>query len=169
MRQWFVIYTHPREEHIAEENLARQGYVTYWPRYKKRVSHARKVQEITASLFPRYLFTAFDPNTTGWRNIRSTRGVVDLVRNGYEPTAVNTRLIEQMQAREDEAGCVVLGRQVELVKGQRLTLKGDAFKGQELIFETMKDADRVIALLTLLGREFKVEIPLTSITPASVA
>jgi transcriptional antiterminator RfaH len=169
MRQWFVVYTHPREEHIAEENLARQGYVTYLPRYKKRVSHARKVQEVMASLFPRYLFVAFDPAETGWRTIRSTRGVVDLVRHGNDPTPVSTRLIEDMREREDDAGCVVLGRQVELVKGQRITLKGDAFKGHDLIFETMKDADRVVALLTMLGREFKVEVPIASIAPAGIA
>ena len=169
MRFWYVVYTHPREEQIANEHLARQGYATYWPRYSKRVSHARKVQEITASLFPRYLFAAFDPATTGWRTIRSTRGVVDLVRNGFDPTPVSSRLIEDMRAREDAAGCVVLGRQVELVKGQRLTLKGDAFKGHDLIFETMRDSERVVALLTMLGREFKVEVPLASVTPASVA
>lgn len=166
---WYVVYTHPREEHIADENLARQGFVTYWPRYRKRVNHARSVKEVAASLFPRYLFAAFDPTATGWRTIRSTRGVIDLVRNGFEPTPVSPRLIEEMRAREDQAGCVVLGRQVQLVKGQSITLKGDAFKGHNLIFETMKDAERVVALFTLLGREFKVEVPLGSISPAGLA
>lgn len=169
MRFWYVVYTHPREEQVAAENLDRQGYVTYWPRYRRRVSHARKVQEITSSLFPRYLFVSFDPTATGWRSIRSTRGVVDLVRNGFEPTRVSSQLIEQMRTREDGEGCVVLGRQIELTKGQRITLKGDAFKGHDLIFETMKDADRVVVLLTMLGREFKVEVPLSSVAPAGIA
>jgi transcriptional antiterminator RfaH len=169
MRSWYVVYTHPREEQVAEENLARQGYVTYWPRYRRRVSHARKVQEVRSSLFPRYLFAAFDPVTTGWRAIRSTRGVIDIIRNGHEPTEVPASLIEQIRRREDEAGCVVLGRQVALIKGQRIALKGDAFKGHELIFETMKDSERVVALLSMLGREFKVEIPIASIQPAGMA
>ena len=78
MLSWFVVYTHPREEALAQENLARQGFETYWPRYRKRSSHARQVQEVAASLFPRYLFAAFDMSETGWRTIRSTRGVVDL-------------------------------------------------------------------------------------------
>ena len=116
MALWYVVYTHPREEHVAEENLTRQGFAAYWPRYRKRVSHARRVQDVTTSLFPRYLFVAFDPTTTGWRTIRSTRGVVDLVRNGFEPTSVSAQLIDEMREREDERGCVVLGRQVELIK-----------------------------------------------------
>ena len=40
MRSWYVVYTHPREEALAEENLKRQGFEVYWPRYKKRASHA---------------------------------------------------------------------------------------------------------------------------------
>lgn len=166
---WYAVYTHPREEHIADENLCRQGFTTYWPRYRRRVSHARKVRDVMMSLFPRYLFVAFDPATIGWRSIRSTRGVVDLIRNGHEPIPVGTRLIEDMRQREDANGCIVLGRQVELAKGQPITIRGDAFKGHELIFESMKDNDRVIALLSLLGREFRVELPLDSVTPARVA
>jgi transcriptional antiterminator RfaH len=167
MQSWFVVYTHPREEAVAEENLARQGFTTYWPRYAKRVSHARKVQEVAASLFPRYLFVAFDPAVHGWRSIRSTRGVVDLVRHGNEPTRVCDGLIEAIRAREDERGTVVLGRQIELEKGQRFRLKGGAFDAHELIFDARKDSERVVALLTLLGREFTVEIPVAQILPAA--
>lgn len=169
MQAWFVVYTQPREEHVAEENLARQGYLAYWPRYKKRVSHARRVREVSASLFPRYLFVSFDPATTGWRNIRSTRGCIDVIRNGFEPTRVPDQLIAEIRAREDDGGCVVLGRQIEFVKGQRIRLKGDAFQDHELIFETMKDDERVVALMSLLGREFKVELPVANIAPTSLA
>ncbi len=166
MDRWFVVYTHPREEAVAEENLVRQGFETYWPRYRRRVSHAGKVREVAASLFPRYLFAAFDASETGWRTIRSTRGVVDLVRHGFEPVAVPARSIDEIRAREDEDGQVVLGRQIELHKGQRIKLKGDAFKGHELIFEAKKDSERVVALLNLLGREFEVSIPVAQIVPA---
>lgn len=167
MQSWFVVYTHPREEAVAEVNLAQQGFTTYWPRYARRVSHARKVQEASASLFPRYLFVAFDPSVHGWRAIRSTRGVVDLVRNGHEPTPVPPALIEAIRAREDERGTIVLGRQIELEKGQRFRLKGGAFDAHELIFEARRDSERVVALLTLLGREFKVEVPVAQILPAA--
>ncbi|MGQ0671783.1 MAG: transcriptional activator RfaH [Hyphomicrobium sp.] len=167
MQFWFVIYTHPREEAVAEENLRRQGFVTYWPRYRRRSSHARKIRDVPAALFPRYLFATFDRRETGWRSIRSTRGVADLVRNGHDPVPVPLRFIEEIRAREDADGYVVLAHQVELYKGQRIRLQSEAFRSHDLFFEAKKDSDRVVALLRLLGREFEVELPVGSIVPAA--
>lgn len=153
MKQWHVVYTHPREEAVAAEQLGRQEFEVYWPVYRKTVSHARRRVERAASLFPRYLFVAFDPCSTGWRTIRSTRGVVDLIRNGFDPIAVPESLVTAIRAREDTEGRVVLGRQINLVKGQRFKLNDPAFEGQELIFDCQKDADRVVALMSLLNGE----------------
>lgn len=168
MDQWYVIYTRPREETIAEENLIRQGFQTYWPRYRRRSSHARKVQEVAASLFPRYLFARFSLKDAGWRVIRSTRGVAGLVSQGFDPTPIPAHFIEDIRSREDEGGFVVLGRQIEFQKGQKIQLAADAFKGLEIIFEAQKDSERVVALLGLLGREFKVSIPVSQVVPAGV-
>ena len=168
MDQWYVVYTRPREEQVAEENLIRQGFETYWPRYRKRTTHARKMQEATASLFPRYLFARFSLADSGWRVIRSTRGVAGLVSQGFDPTPIPARLIADIRNREDERGFVVLGRQIELQKGQRIQLASDAFKGLDVIFEAQKDSERVVALLGLLGREFKVSIPMSQVLPAGV-
>ena len=167
MDQWYVIYTRPREEAVAEENLVRQGFQTYWPRYRKRSSHARRVQDVTASLFPRYLFARFDLATAGWRVIRSTRGVAGLVSQGFDPTPVSERLVNDIQAREDKEGFVVLGRQIEFQKGQRIQLASEAFRGLDIVFEAKKDSERVVALLGLLGRQFEVAIPVSQVVPAS--
>jgi transcriptional antiterminator RfaH len=168
MDQWYVVYTRPREEHVAEENLVRQGFETYWPRFRKRSAHARRVQEVTASLFPRYLFSRFSLEDAGWRVIRSTRGVAGLVSQGFDPTPISEQLIDDIRSREDDKGYVVLGRQIELQKGQRIQLASEAFKGLEVVFEAKKDSDRVVALLGLLGREFKVSIPVSQVVPAAL-
>jgi transcriptional antiterminator RfaH len=168
MEKWYVIYTRPREEQVAEENLMRQGFETYWPRYRKRLTHARKVQEVPASLFPRYLFARFSLADAAWRVIRSTRGVAGLVSQGVDPTPVSQRLIDDIRSRENSEGYVVLGRQIELQKGQRIQLASDAFKGVDVIFEAAKDSERVVALLGLLGREFRVCIPVNQVIPAAL-
>lgn len=165
MDAWYVVYTRPREEAIAQENLERQGFATYWPRYRKRTSHARRIMEIPAALFPRYLFARLDLCQSGWRTVRSTRGVVGLVTQGTEPAAVSASLLAGIRAREDENGFVVLGRQIELKRGQRVQLAGDAFKGHDLIFEARKDSERVVVLLGLLGRHFEVAVPLREVMP----
>lgn len=165
MSDWYAVYSRPREEAIAEENLKRQGFQTYWPRYRKRVSHARKVQDVTASLFPRYLFVKPPAGNSELRAVRSTRGVAGLVCHGLEPTTVAEQLVEEIRAREDDQGFVVLGRQIELRRGQRIQLASGALKGLDIVFEAQKDNERVVALLGLLGREFKVAVPLRDVVP----
>jgi len=165
MLNWYAVYTQPSRENMAAMNLVRQGFEVYWPRYLRKVRHARRIQERLSSLFPRYLFVAFDHKTPKWRAIRSTRGVVDLVRNGLDPVPVSKELITGIRAREDDSGCVLLGRQLSLKKGQRFKLRDPAFAGQELIFDCQKDSDRVVALLSLMGREFSVEVAVSQIMP----
>ena len=36
MKQWFVVQTKPKQESVAEVNLKRQGYETYYPRVRKK-------------------------------------------------------------------------------------------------------------------------------------
>lgn len=165
MLSWYVVYTHPREEKLAVENLERQGFSTYWPRFRKQVTHARKVHEAVASLFPRYMFVRFDKTVPGWRTIASTRGVVGLVKNGNEPIGVPERMIGDIRAREDGDGFVVLGRQLTLEKGCRIQIKNPAFAGCDVFFEEKRDSERVVALLKLLGREVAVQVPISSIAP----
>src|SRR5262249_2851497 len=79
--RWFVAHTHPHAEGKATAHLNRQGFEIYFPRYLKRRRHARRIESITAPLFPRYLFVAIDVNVQRWRSIYSTVGVSRLVCN----------------------------------------------------------------------------------------
>src|SRR5262249_21000931 len=112
MSNWYAVYTQPQSEQLASEHLARQGFEVFFPRYLKRRSHARHVEKVPAPLFPRYLFVSFDAEVAGWRVIRSTRGVIDLVRNGIDPVAVSSEIIEEIRRRSDEHGFVVLAQRL---------------------------------------------------------
>ena len=166
MRRWYAAYTQPRNEALASEHLARQGFGIYLPRYLKRRSHARRVDVVPAPLFPRYLFIEFSVGDGGWRGIRSTRGVIDLVRNGRDPVPVADSIIEQIKRREDEQGMVVLGRFLDLKPGTRIRIETGPFADYEAIFESRRDDDRVMALLSLLGRKVVVNIPVRALTIA---
>ena len=56
MKQWFVIYSKPSQERIAEGNLQAQGFETYLPRLAQRKTHARRSSVVTVPMFPRYFF-----------------------------------------------------------------------------------------------------------------
>src|SRR6185437_1454428 len=79
---WYAVYTQPHAEPKALDHLLRQGYSAYLPRYRAKVSHARRRQIVLRPLFPRYLFVAVDRATMPWRPILSTVGVTDIVRTG---------------------------------------------------------------------------------------
>lgn len=166
MKQWFAVYTHPRGEAVAEENLLRQGFEVFFPRYLKRRSHARRVETVPAPLFPRYVFMAFNPAEAGWRVVRSTRGVVDLVRNRHDPAPVPDAIIEEIRKRQDEAGFVVLARHIKFGRGDKIRIETGPFASYEAIFETMRDNERVVALLSLLGRQVVVNVPVEAVSPA---
>ena len=75
MKRWYVIYTKPRGERIAEENLQGQGYETYLPRSDPPHERACKRVAAPEPLFPRYLFIHLDVERENPSPIRSTFGV----------------------------------------------------------------------------------------------
>ena len=87
--RWYVAQTHPHAETKAAGHLMRQGFAVYLPRHLKRRRHARRVENVPAPLFPRYLFIAVDMATQRWRSIHSTIGVTRMVCNGDLPAAVS--------------------------------------------------------------------------------
>jgi len=166
MSQWYAIYTQPRSETLARDHLARQGFEVFLPLYQKRRSHARRVDIVSAPLFPRYMFVSFNAGEASWRVIRSTRGVVDLVRIGLDPVRISDSIIEEIRRRRDEQGFVILAKHLNLKRGARIRIDTGPFVDYEAIFESQRDEERVVALLSLLGREVVVELPIRAIVPA---
>jgi len=161
--RWYVAHTHPRAEQQAMSHLIRQGFAVYLPRFIKRRRHARRVEQVAAPLFPRYLFVRFDPAKARWRAIRSTVGVQDLVCHGESPATVPDGVIDEIRAREDESGLVHLGRLMPLKPGQKVRIVAGALCEQIGLFERMDERERVFVLLDLLGRRVRVRVPLDSV------
>ncbi|MBM3527066.1 MAG: transcriptional activator RfaH [Alphaproteobacteria bacterium] len=166
MKLWYAVHTHPREEAQACAHLKRQGFEPFLPCYLKRRSHARKVDLVPAPLFPRYLFVQLEIENPMWRVIRSTRGVVDLVRAGVDPVPVPDEAIEEIKRRRDAEGFVVLARGLGLKPGSPIRIDIGAFAGMEAIFQAERDEDRVVALLSMLGRQVVVQVPIHAVVPA---
>jgi transcriptional antiterminator RfaH len=90
--KWYVAHTHAHAEAKAL-NLRRHGYAVFFPRYRKRRRHARRIEIVSAPLFPRYVFVLVDRATQRWRAIGSTFGVAHLVWHGDEPAVVPDKVI----------------------------------------------------------------------------
>ena len=164
-QRWYVVQTHAHAENKAAVHLQRQGFEIYLPRYRKRRRHARRVETVTAPLFPRYLFVGVDMATQRWRSIQSTFGVLRLVCNGDEPAAVTDLVVNALRGREDQEGFVELARR-RLAPGTRVQITDGAFASCLGLLEGMRDDERVTVLLDLLGRKVRVLIDELSLTAA---
>jgi transcriptional antiterminator RfaH len=153
---WFVAHTHPHAEAKATAHLNRQGFEIYFPRYLKRRRHARRIETVSAPLFPRYLFVAIDLNMQRWRSIFSTVGVSRLVCNGDAPTSVPNGIVEALKNREDASGFIRLDLRPRFRAGDKVRVLDGAFSSYLGLFEGMAERERIAILLDLLGRKVRV-------------
>jgi transcriptional antiterminator RfaH len=154
--RWYLVQTQVNGEAKAAQNLLRQGYDIYLPRYLKRRRHARKVDFTARPLFPRYMFVAIDMATQRWRSIQSTFGVSHLVTNGADPAIVPESVIHALKAREDEKGFVRIDSKPAFAPGDKVRVLAGALMDSAGLFSGLTDHDRVSILLDMLGRKVRV-------------
>lgn len=167
MIRWYVVHTKPRGEETALFHLRRQAFEAYLPRHLKKRSHARRIDWVPCPLFPNYLFVAMDTDQTRWRSIRGTIGVNGLVSHGDHPAPVPEGIVEAIRAQENENGFVDFHRDGAFKEGERVEIADGPFAEASGIFECVDSKDRVIVLLSLLGREVRTRVPLDWVQAAA--
>src|SRR3546814_9257678 len=163
MKRWCVVSTHPVAERMAEGQLGRQGCTTYLPRRMKERRHARRCERVTAPLFPRYLFVELDLGAQRWRAVNGTFGVSYLVAMGERPAPVPSGIVEAIRAREDEHGLVEVPAESPFRRGETVRITGGALSDQTGLFEAMDDRQRIVVLLSMLGRDLRVRVPAATV------
>ena len=165
-QRWYVVQSQPNAEAKAAAHLNRQGFSTYLPCYLKRRRHARRVEIVPASLFPRYLFVGIDLNVQRWRSIFSTVGVSRLVCHGELPTSISDSVIDALKAREDVTGFIQFDQRPTFRPGDAIRVLDGVFADRLGLYEGMKDSDRIAVLLDLLGRKVRVMLDMDCVAAA---
>jgi transcriptional antiterminator RfaH len=155
---WYAVNTHPREEFKALTHLQRQEYQVYLPRYAKKIRHARKVEQVIKPFFPRYLFVNLNLAIMGWRSIRSTIGVADIVCFGGQPAPLPGGVVDALQNQEDADGHLKFVRQNALKPGDSVVVLSGPFARRLGLCDGVSDNERVAILLDLLGRKVRVQL-----------
>lgn len=164
-KRWYLVYAKPRQEELAKKNLDRQGYETYLPLIRQMRRRLGRRMAVTAPMFPRYLFLHLDRHADNWSPIRSTVGVVSIVRFGHEPAEVPENLIVQLKARDDPHGVQVLPLD-EYQQGGRVRIVEGSLTGYEGIFVARSGRDRVVVLLEIMGQYARTTVDPAAIEPA---
>ena len=158
MNRWYAALCKPRQETVAEANLANQGFAVYLPRLKTPRRRAGRWVDAVEPLFPRYLFVAADLEARSLAPIRSTRGVSGLVRFGVEPAVVPDNLIEALRRREDSTTGLHVCTRPLFAAGDRVKLLHGPLAGLEGVFAAETGDLRVIVLMEMLGRLNRLEV-----------
>ena len=161
--RWFVVQSQPRKELYASANLENQGFVTFTPRLRRTVRHARQLKTVLAALFPRYLFVSLDLSRDRWRSVNGTFGVSRIVTDGNLPAPVPRGLVETLMETADGNGTVALG--APLTPGEDVRLLHGPFADQIGRLVRLDDAGRARVLLEILGAEREVSIEPAALAP----
>ena len=161
---WYVVQTKSHQEVVACANLERQGYVTYLPQLKCTRRRRGKWQSVTEPFFPRYLFIQLTGGEDDFSPIRSTIGVIKLLRFGEHPASISDDAIKTIKQQEYYAEQEQVQGQFPWKPGDRLDVTDGPFAGLSGIFEKQKN-ERVVILLDLLGRYNRILIESDKVVP----
>ena len=156
---WYAVYTKPRQEHIALENLERQSFETYLPlMLASRKRRGRWVHAVEP-MFARYLFIRLEPGTTSVAGVRSTKGVSGLVKFGNALVPVPEALVSLLLRSANPETGVHSPEQNLLQAGDTVVITDGPLANLNGIFKAADGHERAIILLNLLGSETEVSVP----------
>lgn len=160
---WYAIYSHPKQEGRAANNLRAWGVETFNPQFKE-ISHNRytgapvvRIKE----LFPRYIFARFRANQL-LHKVCFTRGVKCVVGFGSSPLQINDDIIEIIKSRVGADGYISVDEQFKA--GDKVAIKEGPFRNFMGVFDRkIKNTGRVRILLETISYEGYVIIGQESI------
>lgn len=161
---WYVAYTKPRLEIVAEDNLLRQNYEVRLPLVRKVVRGKVAIEP----LFPRYIFVRPSSPEQSLSPVRSTIGINSIVRFGMEYAVLadeKCRSIMDFAKAQQEGGIESLLNLQGIEVGQRVFIKAGAFVGLEGLVSAVA-RDRVVVLMSLLGKNQALKFEATNLTAA---
>lgn len=152
--RWYVCHTKPRQEARAVENLDRQGYLIWLP----QMPAWQRRKTVLIPMFPRYLFLRPAHEQQSIAPVRSTLGVLGLVRFGVEAATVRECTLNELRGIEATLREAEFESYAPFKAGDRVRVMAGPFMGLEGLVSRIAE-ERVSVLMTLLGREREIELP----------
>jgi transcriptional antiterminator RfaH len=159
---WIVIYTKPRQEMRAKENLENLNLNVSFP--------MRPVEKVTKGvvdirmepLFPRYIFIRYDPGVFQRvsHTFRSLRGVSQIVKFGGKFAELDDKTFEEILRFEKTISSKPI-RAYEA--GERVIFTHNSFRNISALYQELDGDKRVILLFDLLNNPVRMSVPLAAV------
>jgi transcriptional antiterminator RfaH len=162
---WYVCHTKPRQESLAVRKLVEQGYEVYLPmlaKWERKKGAWHKTEQV---MFPRYSFVRCVRPGQSIAPIRCTPGVSGLVRFGAEPATLDAYTVETIHLIAEQSAIGQEAKPAPFSVGEAVKVADGPLKGLDGVVSLVAEK-RVIVLLSLLGREKNVAIPVNHLAAA---
>ncbi len=163
--RWFAVHSLPHREAGAQRQLENQGFHTFLPRCLKARRHARKLENVLAPIFPRYLFVVLDLGRDRWRSVNGTFGVARLVTAGDRPQPAPHGVVEALIAVADARRLLRFDEGGRLAVGQKVRILAGPFAEQIGLLQSLDDNGRARLLLDIMGGGIAVTVPSAALVP----
>ncbi len=154
---WYVIYSKPRQEQLATDNLLRQGYQVYFPRIKQLKRSKDRQKERFEPLFPRYLFLQPVTATHSISPVRSSVGVSSLVRFGSELAVMSAETLHAIRMFEEKQNAATVEDISPFKPGVHVQIADGPLSGMDGLISRVSH-ERIIVLMQLLGHDTLVNV-----------
>lgn len=155
--RWYLAYTKPRQEHIAQINLEQQAFDAYLPLYKKFKKTEQGPVPLFEPMFPRYILFRPGRPEQSISTVRNTKGIATVVRFGFEPAMLQDELVQDIRLLEQDRNQATLQDISNLKAGQTVRLNHTVLGGIEGLIQNVS-SKRVAVLLEILGRPTLVQL-----------
>ncbi len=163
--RWYLAHTLPNKEATVAMRLAAQGFRNFLPRRIKTVRHARRMRQVNAPVFPRYIFVALDLDRDQWRSVNGTIGVSSLFMAQDRPLPVPVGVVETLIISADRAGRPRFAQ--NLHRGQTVRLINGPFAEALGVLDRLDNKGRIEVLLDIMGKGVRVRLQREWVEPAA--
>ena len=153
---WYLAYTKPRQEHVAQLNLDQQAFETYLPLFKtlsKKVAQTNaQTLEVFEPMFARYIFFRPSSPQQSIATARSTSCLSSIVSFGYEMATISPETIATIRACEQERNTADISAINPFQAGDKVRMRADGMQSFRGLVHSVS-AKRVKLLLEILGHQ----------------
>lgn len=161
--RWYALYVRPRHEKTVSSQLQARQQETFLPLYSTKNRWADRWKTVMLPLFPGYVFCRFDLASRA--TVLAASGIVDLVRLGGEPAAIDESAIEAIRSIVNSGALVE--PYPDLARGDRVVIRGGPFNGLSGTLMEVRNSLRLVVSIDLLCRSVLVEIDRDWVIPFS--
>ena len=159
---WYLLSIKPNAYRLAEENLARQGFGVFSPKYNSTKVKGSRFFDHIQPLFPGYMFAEVSSRSPEFKVLNYTRGVSKIISFTDRYYPLNKTLVENLRLHCDAND--IFSHEFSFKLGDRVKIEHGPFTSFFGKIISAKSSLRVQVLLEFLSFNARTEISTSNIS-----